>query len=84
MQFDRWERELLCNLRVFDFSSLIKRKTLHTLGHIRTGGDGTSTAKCFKLDVRDDAVVVDTYLQLHDVAAAVSMGKRKEGRFLVS
>lgn len=73
MKFDRGKRKFLCNFRIFYFSSLIKRETLHALGHIRTGGNCASTAKCFKFDIRDDAVVVDTDLQLHDVPAAVRM-----------
>ena len=51
MEFDRWKRELLRNLRVFDFAGVVQRKTLYTLGHIRAGGDGTSTAGRFELDV---------------------------------
>ena len=80
MKFDRGKREFLCNLGIFDFSSLIKRQTLHTLGHIRTRGNCASTAKCFELDIRNDAFFVDTNLQLHDVAAAVTM-KKKNGDF---
>ena len=71
MKFDRGKREFLCNLRIFDFSSLIKRKTLHTLGHIRTRGNCAATAKCFEFNIRDDALVVNTNLQLHNVSTAV-------------
>ena len=73
MEFNRGESELLSNLRVFDFTSLVERKALDTLGHVRTGGNGASAAKRLELDVRDNTVIVDTYLQLHNVATSVPM-----------
>jgi hypothetical protein len=75
VEFDRWKRKLLGDLRIFYLSGLLERKTLDTFSHIRTGGNGASTAKRFELDVRDDAVLVDTYLQLHNVATTYSHEK---------
>lgn len=71
MEFHGGKSELLSNLRVFYFTGLVKREAHDTLGHVRTRGNGTAAAKRLELDVRDDTIVVDTNLQLHDVAASV-------------
>ena len=78
MEFDGGKSELLGNLRVFYFTGLVDRKTFDTLGHVRTRSDSASTAKRFELDVRDDTLIVDTYLQLHNVATSVSVTKQSK------
>lgn len=85
MEFHGGESELLSNLRVFYFTGLVEREAHDTLGHVRARGDGTSAAKRLELDVRDDTIVVNTYLQLHDVAASVPImtSVKKNSFFLV-
>jgi hypothetical protein len=84
MEFDGGESELLSNLRVFYFTGLVEREAHDTLGHVRTRGDGASAAKRLELDVRDDTIVVYTYLQLHNVAASVPMTKVRDNNFFSS
>lgn len=84
MEFDGGESELLSNLRVFYFTGLVEREAHDTLGHVRTRGDGASAAKRLELDVRDDTIVVYTYLQLHNVAASVPITKVRDNNFFSS
>jgi hypothetical protein len=81
MEFDGGECELLSNLRVFYFTGLVEREAHDTLGHVRTRSDGASATKRLELDVRDNTVVVDTNLQLHNVAASVPMTKVRDNSF---
>lgn len=81
MEFDGGKSELLSNLRVFYFTGLVDREAHDTLGHVRTRGDGASAAKRLELNVRDNTALVDTNLQLHNVAASVPMTKIRDDNF---
>jgi hypothetical protein len=70
MKLHGWEAKLLGNLSVLDLASFLQRETFDSLGHVRTGSDGTPTTKRLELDVGDDPILIDTDLKLHNVAAA--------------
>lgn len=65
----RGKAELLGNLGVLDLTSLLQRHALDSFRHVAARGDGRSTAEGLELDIRDDAVIVDSNLQLHDTKA---------------
>ena len=69
MEFDWWETELLRYFCVLDFFCVLEGETLDSLGHVRARRNGTPAAERLKLDVRDDTILVDTNLKLHDIAA---------------
>jgi len=72
MEFYRRQAQLLCDLGVLDLSSGVDGQTLHPLGHVRRRGDGGSAAERLEFHVRDDSVLVDLDLKLHDVSACWS------------
>ena len=69
MKFDGGQAQLLRDLRVFDLLSVLEREPLDPLGHIGAGRNGAAAPERLELDVGDDAVLVDTDLQLHHIAA---------------
>jgi len=72
VQLDWRQAQLLGYLRVPDGSRLLQAHSLHSLRHVRRAGNGRTTAKSLELDIRDDALVVDPDLELHDVTAGGS------------
>jgi len=76
VQLDRGQTQLFGDFGVLDFTGLLKRKAHDTFSHVRTGCDGASAAKGFELDIRNNAFVVNTNLELHNIAAAVGRGFR--------
>lgn len=72
VELDGGQTKLLSNLSVLDQPRIIQTQTPNPLGHIRATGNRTPTSKRLELDVRDDPLVVDLDLELHDVSTGGS------------
>jgi len=83
MELDRGERELFCNLSVFDTARLVDLHAFDPLGRKRTGRDRRSAAEGFELRIDDLALVVDLDLQAHHVAASGRPDQPGANSFLV-
>ena len=60
------------NVRVSNRQDLIDRFALDPFGRDRGTCNGRSTSKCFKLGVDNVALVVNSDLELHDIATGGS------------
>lgn len=68
----RGSPKLLGDLSVLDQTRIVQTQSPDSLSHIRATGDRTSTSKRLELDVRDDSLVIDLDLKLHDVSTSGS------------
>lgn len=62
MQLDGWKGKFLGNLSVLDGTGSLQSEALNPLSHVRAARNSGTTPERLELDVRDDAVVVDTDL----------------------
>src|SRR5437870_6007319 len=69
VDLDRRQRQLFGDLRIADLHRLIERLALDPLGDQRARRDGRSASVGLEARVLDDAVLADTNLKLHHVAA---------------
>ena len=71
-EYVRDSPKLLGDLSVLDQTRIVQTQSPDSLSHIRATGDRTSTSKRLELDVRDDSLVIDLDLKLHDVSTSGS------------
>lgn len=72
MQLDRWQRQLLCNVRVLQFARLIDGLALDPFGGQTTGSDCRATAERLELGIDNLPVRIHFYLQFHYIATGRS------------
>lgn len=72
MEFNRRQTQLLCDLRVLNFLGLLERQTLHSLRHVGAGSNRTAASESLELDVGDDAALIYSDLELHDISATAN------------
>lgn len=72
MQLDRWQRQLLCNVRVLQFARLVDGLALDPLGGQTTGSDCRATAERLELGIDNLPVRIHFYLQFHYIATGGS------------
>lgn len=72
MQLDRWQRQLLCNVRVLQFARLVDGLALDPFGGQTTGSDCRATAERLELGIDNLPVRIHFYLQFHYIATGGS------------
>jgi len=69
MQFHGRERQFLSNGCVLNLASVFERHAADELGNVGARSNGGSAAKGLEFNVVDNAIVINSDLQLHNITA---------------